>query len=109
MIKQYLKRFSIFSFYGLLAYVPFHILLSIWIGSNLGLLAYTKTWFNVLLLVGFMATVSSADRQSLLKALKSRLVWLMVGYGSLSLATTLLADNNIRAELLGLAFNTRYV
>ncbi len=97
-------------FFGLLAYMPFHILLSTWIGTSFGVLTAAKVAKEGILVIGFMATLAASVRQPWFPGLlKSRLTWLIVAYTGIHVLLALVRSTDQDAEILGLVYNTRFL
>lgn len=109
-IQAYLAKTSGYIFYGLLAYVPLHILLSTWIGTTLGYLEFFKIAKDIALLVGFSAAVFLSYRQAwFARFLRWPLISLIIAYSVYSLLTTLVLQVQADAELLSLLYNLRFL
>lgn len=104
-----LKSISLSIFVGLLAYMPFHIFLSTWLGSSFHLLEVAKVAKDVVLVIGFAAALLVGIRQAWLKEVfKDRLMWLIGAYGFLTLLMALIKPVDIDAEILGVVYNLRF-
>lgn len=101
---------SLYVFYGLLAYMPFHVFLSTWVGSSFGVLELAKVAKEPVLVVGFLAALYSARNQLtvLLEGYK-KIFWLIAAYALISVISVLLKPNELDAEVLGLAYNSRFL
>jgi putative inorganic carbon (HCO3(-)) transporter len=109
-ITHYLTKTSLYIFYGLLAYMPFHIFISTVLGANLGFLELAKVLKDVVLVVGFLSVLAVSVRQKWFIAwLSSPLVILIGLYGLLTLAIALWRPVDTDAEILGVVYNTRFL
>jgi putative inorganic carbon (HCO3(-)) transporter len=109
-ITSYLTKASLYIFYGMLAYMPFHIFLSTIIGANLGFLELAKVLKDVVLLAGFLCVLAVSLRQKWFKSwLTSPLVILTGLYGLLTLVVALWRPVDADAEILGVVYNTRFL
>ncbi len=107
---QRLKTISYYLFLGLLAYVPFHIFLSTWLGSSLGVLEWAKVAKDVMLIVGFALALGVSYRHpTFKKLLKDKLLWLIWAYVLLHIVLVAIKPTDKDAELLGLVYNTRFL
>ncbi len=105
-----LTRASRYIFYGLLVYMPFHIPLSTWLGTTLGLLGPLKAAKDVVLVAGFLITLFLSLRQPGFREwLRDKLIWLIGGYVLLMLLLALLHPTDVDAEVLGIVYNTRFL
>lgn len=97
-------------FLGLLAYMPFHILLSTWIGSGLNILEFMKVAKDGILVVGFLAALAASIRQPWFKTLlKDKLVQLILAFAALNVLLALFRPTDQDAEVLGVVYNTRFL
>lgn len=104
------QRAALWIFFGLLAYMPLHILLSTWLGNMFGLLELAKVFKDVVLLAGFSLVIVASIRQPGFKLLlKDKLVWLIGAYALLTLGTALLRPTDQDAEILAIVYNLRFL
>jgi putative inorganic carbon (hco3(-)) transporter len=97
-------------FFGLLAYVPLHIFLSTWIGTSYYILDFAKIAKELVLVFGFALTLGLSVRQSWFKPLlRHKLIWVILAYAGLHLLLALIRPTDQTAELLALAYNTRFL
>lgn len=107
---DFLKRTSLYIFYGILAYIPFHIFLSTWVGSSFGILETTKVAKDVVLLLGaVLAFIPSVTKPWFKQLLKDRLVQLILAYAALTVLLAMVRPTDQDAEVLGLVYNTRFL
>lgn len=107
---QTLKRASLYIFYGLLAYIPFHIFLSTWLGTSFGLLEFTKIFKDIFMLIGAtLAFIPSVTKPWFKQLLKDRLVQLILAYATLTVLLAFVRPTDPDAEVLGLVYNTRFL
>jgi len=105
-----MKRASLFIFYGLLAYMPLHILLSTWLGTSLGVLDFAKVFKDVILFIGFGLALAASFKKPWFKSiLKDRLLWLISAYAALTLLLVLFKPTDQDAEILGVVYNLRFL
>lgn len=104
------KQASLVIFFGLLAYMPFHILISTWFGSSTDTLEASKVAKDGWLVLGFLLTLGVSFRQKWFKPLlKDKLLWLILAYAALTLLLALLKPTDTDAEILGVVYNTRFL
>jgi O-antigen ligase len=109
-ITYNLKRTSLWIFLGLLAYMPFHIFLSTWLGSSWGVLDFAKVAKDGALVLGFLIALGFSVRQIWFRELlRSRLVWLIIIYALLHVYLALIRPTDQDAEILGVVYNTRFL
>jgi putative inorganic carbon (HCO3(-)) transporter len=109
-ITHYLTKTGLYIFYGLLAYMSFHIFISTIIGANLGFLELAKVLKDVVLVVGFLSVLIVSVQQKWFKGwIKSPLVILIGLYGLLTLVVALWRPVDADAEILGVVYNTRFL
>ena len=103
-------RAARYIFYTMLAYAPVHTLFSVWLGTALDIFSFTRVVMELLLLIGFgLVLVASAKKPWLKQAFKDKLFWVIGAFILLHLLLMAMQPKNIEAELLGLAYNTRYL
>ena len=103
-------RAARYIFYTLLAYVPVHIFLSTWIGTTLDVLEPARVAKEFVLLFGFGLVVAASARKPWFKHIfKDKLFWAIGIFVLLHLLLMAIQPTNIEAELLALAYNTRYL
>lgn len=109
-INSLISKISLLIFYGLLAYMPFHVFLATWLGSSLGILELAKVAKEPILVIGIVLALYSARGKlaSLYKKFKV-LFWLIAALGLISVIAVILNSNEFEAEILGLTYNTRYL
>jgi O-antigen ligase len=108
--ESILRYVSLYIFYGLLAYMPLHILLSTWIGTSFGILDFVKIAKDILLVIGFLAVLGASIRRRWFgKLLQDKLVWLIVAFCGLNFILSLLKPTDQAAEILGIVYNTRFL
>jgi O-antigen ligase len=101
---------GLYIFHGLLVYMPFHILVSTWLGSSLDLLDALKVLKDVVLVAGLLATLGASVSQKWFpKLAKDKLLWLIAAYGVLTALLALARPTDTDAEAIGLIYNTRFL
>ncbi len=109
-IVNALQEHSLKIFYGLLAYMPFHIFISTVIGANIGGLALMKVLKDIVLVFGFCSIMLASFHQSWFKEwLKNKLVLVIVLYAALTLLLALVRPTDTDAEVLGVTYNLRFL
>lgn len=104
-----LPVFSLYIFFGLLAYMPLHILVSTWFGTSFGLLEPAKVAKDILMIIGFMPFLV-ASYKSVINLIKSdRLIMLILAYGLLSLGMAVIRSTDTASEVLGVVYNLRFL
>lgn len=108
--QSILVRLSYWTFIGLLAYMPLHIFVSTWVGSALGILELTRIAKDIVMFGGFLILLATSFRRSWFRKLaREKLLWLIVGYGVLTLLLALVRPTDLDAEILGVVYNTRFL
>lgn len=104
------QKISLWLFFGLLAYMPLHILLSTWLGTSFGVLGFAKVAKELVLLGGAgLALVIGLRRGIVRQLLRDKLIWLLVAFTLLNVGLALWRPTDPDAELLGLAYNVRFL
>lgn len=104
------QRISLYMFYGLLAYMPLHILFSTWFGTSFGILEVARVAKEGFLLVGAgIALILGVRRGVVRELLRDKLTWLITAFVVLNVALVLWRPTDPDAELLGLAYNVRFL
>jgi putative inorganic carbon (HCO3(-)) transporter len=107
---NFMKRASLYIFYGLLAYMPLHIFLSTWIGTSFGILEFAKVAKDIILIIGFALAVAASVKETwFLALLKDRLRLVIFLYALLTIALALLKPTDLDAEILGIVYNLRFL
>jgi O-antigen ligase len=105
-----LAKLAVWMFYGLLAYMPLHILLSTWVGTSFGILEIARVAKDVVLVAGFLLTfVLSYSQPWFWRFMKDRLVLLIFAYAIFTSGLALLRPTDQDAEILGVVYNLRYL
>lgn len=101
---------SYWLFIGLLAYMPLHILLSTWIGTSWGILETMKVLKDVVMFTGFLLLLTTSLKKDwFVRLLHTKLLWLIVAYGALTLLLAAIRPTDNTAEVLGVVYNTRFL
>lgn len=109
-LQQKLLDISKYIFFGLLAYMPFHIFIATTLGSSLGVLGPLKVLKDVVLVFGFCLLFGISLKQSWFKNwIKNWLVIVIVVYALHTLLLAAFRPTDIDAEILGITFNLRYL
>jgi O-antigen ligase/polysaccharide polymerase Wzy-like membrane protein len=104
------QTISLYVFLGLLAYMPLHILISTWIGTSFGILEVTRVAKEGFLLAGAGIALALAIRRGVVRELlRDRLMWLITAFVLLNTLLALWRNTDQDAELLGLAYNVRFL
>lgn len=107
---QVTKRLSLYIFYGLLAYMPFHILLSTAIGTGFGILEPMKVLKDIVLVLGFGLVFITSHKAGILRQFfKDKLVLLVIAFATLNVLLAIFRPTDKDAEILGLVYNTRFL
>lgn len=110
LMKRHAGRIGLYIFYALLAYVPLHIFLSTWLGTTFSELELAKIFKDIVLPIGFAATLFAAwDMVWLKKFVRQPLIILIGLYALLTVVFALIFDTHQRAELLGVVYNLRFL
>ncbi len=108
MTKNFRKPAEII-FLALLAYMPFHVLLSTWVGSSFGVLTAAKILKDIILLIGFTMAIIAVDKTDLKTLLRDKLVWVITAYAALTVGLALIRPTEQDAEVLGVVYNLRFL
>nr|MDQ2973520.1 hypothetical protein [bacterium] len=104
-----MRKISQWIFLALLAYMPFHVLLSTWVGSSFGVLTAAKILKDIVLLIGFVMAIAAVDKTVLKTLLRDKLVWLITAYAGLTVGLALIRPTEQDAEVLGVVYNLRFL
>ncbi len=104
-----MRKISEWIFLALLIYMPFHVLLSTWVGSSFGLLTAAKILKDIVLLIGFVIAIAAVDKKDLKALLRDKLVWLIAAYAALTVGLALIRPTEQDAEVLGVVYNLRFL
>lgn len=94
---------------GLLAYIPFHVLLSTWLGTSFGALTAAKIAKDVIALAGFLLAAVAVSKMDLRRLAADKLMWLIGGYGLLTIILAIMRPTEQDAEVLGVVYNLRFL
>lgn len=109
-IKSVSGKVSQYIFYGLLAYMPFHVFLSTWFGSSFGILGISKVIKEPVMILGFsLAVFASLDHLKKILSDNKLIIYLITLFGLISLLSVIVRNNELDAELLGMAYDTRFL
>lgn len=109
-LNHKLANLSLYIFLLLLAYMPFHILISTVIGVNVGGLELLKVLKDIVLVAGFLlTTVIYLQKYSLKTLFKEKIVWFIAFYGLLTLALPFFRPAELLAEVIGVVYNLRFL
>lgn len=90
--------------------MPLHIFLSTWIGTSFGVLELAKVFKDIVLVAGFALALGASVTQPWFKPLlRDKLVWLIAGYGALTLLLAVIKPTDQDAETLGVVYNLRFL
>lgn len=105
-----IEKVSLWTFFVLLAYVPFHILLSTWFGSYFHILEATKVFKDVLLFVGTLtALIAATDKPGFKALFRDKILWLIGFYALLTLIMAAFKKTDGDAEALAIVYNLRFL
>jgi hypothetical protein len=109
-VRSSAATISLWLFLGLLAYMPLHILLSTWVGTSFGVLEVARVTKEGFLLLGAgLALVVGWQKGVVRPLLQDKLVWLITAFVGLNILLALVRRTDQDAELLGLAYNVRFL
>lgn len=103
-----LAKLSLFIFLGLLAYMPFHVFITNWIGFELGWLNVAKAIKEPVMLFGLLL-ILYAEKTNLKKIYKKD-KWLYVAifiYSVIVCLSAFIFNNNHYAEAIGITYDLR--
>jgi hypothetical protein len=117
-MSRSLTKLSLYGAYviaGLLVLLPFHALVSVWVGSSYGIYEYVRLWKEVLLVGLFVVAcavfIMDADLRK--KVIHWPVWWLVLAYGLLTIVLGLVAfwrhAVTPQALLYGLTVNLRFL
>lgn len=90
--------------------MPLHIFLSTWFGSAFSLLEPARVLKDLVMVIGFLLALGLSYRKKWFREItKNKLIWLIAGYGLLTLILALLRKTDQDAEILGVVYNTRFL
>lgn len=98
-----------------IALIPFHAFLTVWLSSLTGHYTALRLWKEVILLVGVIGVLylMMADHKIRSHTLSRRLVWLIIAYIALNIGWGLFAylqnDVSLKAFAYGCLLNTRFL
>lgn len=92
-----------------MAYVPLHILLSTWIGSNFGILEEAKIAKDFVLVVGFLLACVSSSRSFFWSLLRKPVSVAILAYVGITVLLAAIMPTDPDAEVLGVVYNTRFL
>lgn len=105
-----LEKISLYIFYGLLAYMPLHVFLSIIVGVNSGQLELAKILKDSILMFGFcLLFVRSVAKPWFKSFMSNKLTLLITAYAVLTVGLALLKSTDQDAEILGVVYNLRFL
>lgn len=103
-------RISRYLFLGLLAYMPVHILLSTWLGTSFGILEVTRVAKEGVLIIGAGIALVMAIRSGVAgRLVKDKVIGFIAAFFVLNIVLVLVRETDQDAELLGLAYNVRFL
>ncbi len=108
-MKQFLRNTSAGLFLSLVIYMPFHVLISTWVGTSFGLLTVAKILKDVVLIVGLVAAFFAADKKAIKNLAQDKLVWLIAAYALVTVALAIAKPTEQDAEVLGVTYNLRFL
>lgn len=105
-----LSTISLYIFYGLLAYMPLHILISTVLGVNVGYLDTAKVLKDAVLMFGFCLLFVVSITKPWFKEFITHKITIAIGlYALLTLSLALLRPTDQDAEILGVVYNLRFM
>lgn len=108
-VQKRLKTIALYTFIGLLAYMPLHIFLSTWFGTSFNILEATKILKDIVLVVGFACAFGASIGTSWLVPLfRRKIVLLIAAFATLTILLALLKPTDGDAEILGVVYNLRF-
>lgn len=107
---SYIKRIPLYIFLGVLAYIPYHVFLSTWLGSSFGILGSMKVLKDVLVAIGFLLLVFMNGKNKTTIFIKSNTLVQLIGlYAVLTIVIAVFRPTDPDAEVLGVVLNLRYL
>lgn len=109
-ILDQFERIGLYTFYGLLAYMPFHILISTTLGIHVGGLEILKVLKDIILMIGFLITaIVFLNKLSIKTLFKDKLVLLIAVYAVLTVILPFFRQPELQAEIIGTVYNLRFL
>lgn len=109
-MNKFLEKSAIYIFLILLAYMPFHVFLSTWIGVTFGILDVLKALKDVVLLVGvFLSVIVLVNEKNISHIFKNKIVILISIFILLNTTYFFIFDNYVESEILSLVYGVRFL
>lgn len=109
-MKRRAGRLGLYIFFALLAYAPLHIFLSTWLGTTFGQLELAKIFKDIVLPIGFAATLFATWDVAWFKQFVQQPLIRLIGlYALLTVSFALILSTSQRAEILGVVYNLRFL
>ncbi len=108
-IRKFIEKSSLYIFLILLAYMPFYVFISTWVGTNTGLLDAVKISKEIILVFGFVLALATTSKATIIRMVNDKLVWLIAGYAALTVALALIKPADQDAEAIGVVYNLRFL
>lgn len=90
--------------------MPLHIFLSTWFGSSFSLLEPARVLKDLVMFIGFLVAFGLSYKEKWFREfIKNKLIWLIAGYGLLTLILAIFRKTDQDAEILGVVYNTRFL
>ncbi len=96
------------SFIAMCAYLPFHAVVSTWLISNVGHELIFKAWKEVVVMLVLLPLSAILLWQQRKHVFKNSINQCVAAFVALNVALAVLTSVGTKAELAGIAFNTRY-
>ena len=108
-IKKSSMQIAKWCLYILLAYLPFHVFISLSLGTSIGYLDVFKNWYNLLVPIGLLAALVGAPAKDLKALTRKPLILLILLYGLVHTVYLALFSIDQDAELIGYVHNLRFL
>lgn len=96
-------------FLGILAYIPFHVLVANWIGSSFGQLELAKAIKDPIMLLGFALAIYTEKNNLKKYFVQQKLLFLAIFvYFFITCLSAIVFANNQNAKIIGTVYNLRF-
>lgn len=107
--KHIISRFFFYTSIAIVVYMPLHVLLSTWLGTNLSILNLIKALKDVFLVFALAAVIVATGRRKIYHFSKTTIVRLIITYCVITVLFALMFNNSLSAEILGIVYNIRFM
>ena len=108
-MNKILEKSSLYIFLFLLAYMPFYVFISTWVGTSTGFLDAIKISKEIILVFGFVLALATTPKSTIIIMAKDKLVWLIAGYAALTVVLAFIKPVDQDAEAIAVVYNLRFL